>query len=88
MSVTQLTVTVEGGVASQPVNRHMKAVVGQVRQVNCLCQCVVSTWRRGFLLDTLCCLWDSWRVTGKNLEFICSALYASYQCYSLPGCWI
>lgn len=59
MTVTQPTVPGEGGVASQPVNRHMNARVGRAQPTNCLCQwvCVIETWRSRFFLDTLCCLW-------------------------------
>lgn len=72
MNVTQPTVTrlVGGGVAAQPVNRHMYAVVGLTQPAkNCLSlseSVCIDTWRSRYLLDTLCCLWDSWRVTGKK----------------------
>lgn len=73
MTVTQSTVTqpVEGGVASQPVNRHMNALVGRAHQQVSVSECVLLT-RGGadFSLDTQCCLRDSWRVAGKNLKFI------------------
>lgn len=70
----QPTVTrpVEGGVASQPVNRHMYALVGLAQAANNSLSLSVSvcitTWRSKYLLDAQCCLWDSWRITGKNLS--------------------
>ncbi len=90
MTVTQPTVSrpVEGGVASQPVNRHMNALVGRAQPANnCLSLSVregINTWRSRFLLDSLCCLWDSWRVTGKILSSY--ILCYMCQCFSLPGC--
>lgn len=55
------------------------ALVGRAQGANsCLSLSVsayINTWRGRFLLDTLCCLWDSWRVAGKNLN--------SYILYSM-----
>lgn len=92
-SVTQHTVTqpVEGGVALQPVSRHMNALVGQAQPANnCPSLSVsvcINTWRSRFLLDTLCCLWDSWTVAGKNHKFIHTTIYLSVSLF-LPVCWI
>ncbi|XP_018541361.1 transcription factor EB isoform X2 [Lates calcarifer] len=45
----------------------MYAVVGLTQPAkNCLSlseSVCIDTWRSRYLLDTLCCLWDSWRVT-------------------------
>lgn len=92
MTVAQPTVTrlVEGGVASQPVNRHMNALVGRAQPANnCLSLSVsvcINTWRSRFLLDSLCCLWDSWRVAGKNLSSYILCYMYQCQCFSPPCC--
>lgn len=70
-----VTQSVEGGVVSQPVNRHIYAQVGLIRAAdNCLSlsgSVCITTWTSKYLLDTQCCLWDSWRFAGKT--FICTS---------------
>lgn len=48
VTVTQPTPWLDGGVASQAVNRHMNAPVGRARTTKCLCQAPVGTFSSWF----------------------------------------
>lgn len=78
-SVTQPTVTrpVEGrsGVtASEPAYECTSRSGPASKQLSLSVSVCINTWRSRFLLDSLCCLSDSWRIAGKNLKFIHTAL--------------
>lgn len=76
MTVTQPTPSLDGGVASQAVNRHMN--VGRARLRNRLRQCVLKLGRADFVrvffssppLDVPCCFGSSERFAGKSFHVL------------------
>lgn len=94
MNVTQPTVTrlVEEGVAAQPVNQHMYAVVGLAQSAdNCLSlseSVHINTWMSSYFLDMQCCLWDSWRVAGKKKFILYSMQYSPITVSVFLAAWL